>query len=108
MSLLRAKELIFTGDRITPQQAVEFGLANRVVAPDKLMDEARALADKPLKQPRQALREAKKIMNLYLHQNAARMLDTTLGRQLAATLSEEHHTIARDFIEKQKRNQSGK
>ncbi len=44
-SLLRAKELIFTGDRITPQQAVEFGLANRVVPPEKLMDEARALAD---------------------------------------------------------------
>ena len=44
-SLLRAKELIFTGDRITPQQAVEFGLANRVVAPDALMTEARTLAD---------------------------------------------------------------
>jgi len=27
MSLLRAKELIFTGERINPQQAVEFGLA---------------------------------------------------------------------------------
>jgi enoyl-CoA hydratase len=107
MSLLRAKELIFTGERITPQQAVEFGLANRVVAHDKLMEEARALADKLLKQPRQALRETKKIMNLYLHQSAARILDTTLGRQLAATLSEEHHKIAADFIAQQKRNQRG-
>ena len=44
-SLLRAKELIFTGDRITPQQAVEFGLANRVVAPENLMAEARTLAE---------------------------------------------------------------
>ncbi len=105
MSLLRAKELIFTGERISPQQAVEFGLANRVVAPDKLMEEARVLADKLLKQPRQALRETKKIMNLYLHQSAARVLDVTLGRQLAATLSEEHHRIAADFIAQQKRNQ---
>jgi enoyl-CoA hydratase len=104
MSLLRAKELIFTGERISAQQAVEFGLANRVVAHDKLMDEARALAEKLLKQPRQALRETKKIMNLYLHQAAARVLDTTLGRQLAATLSEEHHEIAADFIARQKRN----
>jgi len=108
MSLLRAKELIFTGDRITPQQAVDYGLANRVVAPDRLMDEARALADKLLKQPRQALRETKKIMNLHLHHSAARVLDTTLGRQLAATLSEEHHSIARDFIAQQKRNQASK
>lgn len=107
MSLLRAKELIFTGDRISPQQAVDFGLANRVVAPEKLMDEARALADKLLAQPRQALRETKKLMNLYLHRAAAQMLDATLGRQLAATLSEEHHRIAAEFIAKQKRNQPG-
>jgi|KBSSwiStaDraftv2_1062776.scaffolds.fasta_scaffold00143_59 enoyl-CoA hydratase len=105
MSLLRAKELIFTGERINPQQAVEFGLANRVVAPGKLLEEARVLADKLLKQPRQALRETKKIMNLYLHQSAAHILDATLGRQLAATASEEHHRIAADFIAQQKRNQ---
>jgi len=106
MSLLRAKELILTGDRITPQQAVEFGLANRVVAPDKLMEEARALADKLMKQPSEALRETKKLMNRYLHVSAAQHLDVTLGRQLAATLSEEHHRIARDFLDKQKRAKS--
>ncbi|MGP3791496.1 enoyl-CoA hydratase/isomerase family protein [Pseudomonas sp. B392_1p] len=104
-SLLRAKELIFTGDRITPQQAVEFGLANRVVAPEKLMEEARALAEKLLKQPAQALRETKKLMNLYLHRSAAQMLDATLGRQLAATMSAEHHSIATNFIAQQKRQQ---
>lgn len=105
-SLLRAKELIFTGDRITPQQAVEFGLANRVVAPDALMTEARALADKLLKQPREALRETKKIMNRYLHVSATQHLDVTLGRQLAATMSDEHHTLARNFLAGQKRSQS--
>jgi len=103
MSLLRAKELIFTGERITPAQAVEVGLANRVVAPDRLMDEARALAEKLLKQPRQALRETKKLMNLYLHRSAAQMLDTTLARQLDATLSAEHHARAAEFIAQQKR-----
>ena len=104
MSLLRAKELIFTGDRITPQQAVEFGLANRVVPADDLLGEARKLAEKLVRQPRQALRETKKILNLYLHQNAAHILDTTLARQLAATLSAEHHELARALIENQKRN----
>lgn len=107
-SLLRAKELIFTGDRITPQQAVEYGLANRVVAPEKLMDEARALADKLLKQPREALRETKKLMNRYLHMSAVQHLDATLGRQLAATMSQEHIGIASAFIAQQKRNQPGK
>ncbi len=102
-SLLRAKELIFTGDRISPQQAVEFGLANRVVAPEALMDEARALAGKLLKQPREALRETKKIMNRYLHTSAAQHLDVTLGRQLAATMSDEHNQLARAFLASQKR-----
>jgi enoyl-CoA hydratase len=105
-SLLRAKELIFTGDRITPQQAVEYGLANRVVAPENLMQEARLLAEKLLKQPREALRESKKIMNRYLHVAAAEHLDVTLARQLVATMSAEHINIARDLIEKQKRNQA--
>jgi enoyl-CoA hydratase/carnithine racemase len=105
-SLLRAKELIFTGDRITPQQAVEYGLANRVVAPEALMEEARALAEKLMKQPREALRETKKIMNRYLHMSAAQHLDVTLGRQLAATMSDEHHRIARDFLANQKRGKA--
>ena len=103
-SLLRAKELIFTGDRITPQQAVDFGLANRVVAPENLMAEARTLAEKLMKQPREALRETKKLMNRYLHVSAAQHLDATLGRQLAATLSEEHHRIAKEFLANQQRS----
>lgn len=101
-SLLRAKELIFTGERISAEQAVAFGLANRVVAPERLMDEARALAEKLLKQPREALRETKKIMNRYLQASVTQHLDTTLGRQLAATMSEEHHAIARAFIDQQR------
>jgi enoyl-CoA hydratase len=105
-SLLRAKELIFTGDRISALQAVEFGLANRVVAADQLMQEARDLAGKLLRQPREALRETKKIMNLHLHQAAARILDTTLARQLAATLSAEHHDLAQALIDKQARSQA--
>jgi len=72
------------------------------------MEEARILADKLLKQPAQALRETKKLMNLYLHRSAAQMLDTTLARQLAATMSQEHHAIASNFIAQQKRNQGGK
>lgn len=104
-SLLRAKELIFTGDRISALQAVEFGLANRVVAPEALMEEAHVLAGKLLKQPPQALRESKKIMNQHLRQSAAQILDMTLNSQLAATLSKEHHTIATGLIARQKRHQ---
>lgn len=40
----KARELMFTGDRITAAQALEFGLINKVVPKEKLMEEALALA----------------------------------------------------------------
>lgn len=102
-SLHRVKEAIFTGDRITPQQAVEWGLANRVVPHEQLMAEARGLAEKMMKKPAQALRESKKIMNRYMHAAAAQHLDVTLSTQMTSTLSSEHQAIARGFLER-KRN----
>lgn len=44
--LCRAKELMFTGDTISPAEAVSLGLANRVVPLAELMAETLALAEK--------------------------------------------------------------
>jgi enoyl-CoA hydratase len=44
--LCRAKELMFTGEQISAEEAVAIGLANRVVPRDQLMAEAMALAEK--------------------------------------------------------------
>ncbi|MDX9741888.1 MAG: enoyl-CoA hydratase/isomerase family protein [Gammaproteobacteria bacterium] len=41
-----AKEMMFSGDRISAADAVRFGLANRVVPAAQLLDEAMALAEK--------------------------------------------------------------
>jgi enoyl-CoA hydratase len=66
MSLLKAKEYLLTGDRIPAAEAVSIGLANRVVPDDKLLDEARALADRLAAQPAQAVQETKRALNLHL------------------------------------------
>jgi len=45
VGLPRAKELSFTGNFLGAEKAEAWGVVNRVVAPEALMDEARALAD---------------------------------------------------------------
>ncbi|MFA7666911.1 MAG: enoyl-CoA hydratase-related protein [Burkholderiaceae bacterium] len=44
--LCRAKELLFTGDQISAQEAVTLGLCNRAVPRSQLLDEALALAER--------------------------------------------------------------
>ena len=46
LPLCRAKEIMFTGDMLTPDEAVATGLANRVVPHDSLMDEVMQTAQK--------------------------------------------------------------
>jgi enoyl-CoA hydratase len=43
--LCRAKELMFTGDRISAEEALSYGLINRVVPDAELMDQALELAE---------------------------------------------------------------
>ncbi|MFA5576773.1 MAG: short-chain-enoyl-CoA hydratase [Tissierellaceae bacterium] len=59
----RAKELIFTCDIIDGNEAYRIGLANKVVAADKLMDAAMDMAGKMVEKSQLALRFAKTAIN---------------------------------------------
>ena len=56
----RACELVFTGDALDAQKALELGLVNAVVAPEVLMSEARKLARRIAEGPPVALALAKR------------------------------------------------
>ncbi len=63
VGLGKAKELIFTGDLIDAHEALRIGLANRVVPPDKLMQETKAIARKIIDVGPTAVRVAKTVLN---------------------------------------------
>ncbi|MDE2263491.1 MAG: enoyl-CoA hydratase/isomerase family protein [Gammaproteobacteria bacterium] len=58
----RAAEMFFLGQPIDAPTAKEWGLVNRVVDDEKLLEEARALADAAARQPPGAVRATKRLM----------------------------------------------
>ncbi|MFE9649232.1 enoyl-CoA hydratase/isomerase family protein [Streptomyces sp. NPDC006365] len=80
VGMTRAKELLFLGDRVSAEDAVRLGIANRAVPKDKLMDEAMDLAGRLAAQPAQALHETKRAVNRHLEQ----ALDTVMEPALLA------------------------
>ena len=63
VSICKAKELIFFGEPITAEIALEIGLINKVVPIEDLLGEAYAWADKLCKKPPLSLASAKALIN---------------------------------------------
>ncbi|MGR3176218.1 MAG: enoyl-CoA hydratase/isomerase family protein [Candidatus Scalindua sp.] len=60
---LKAKELIFTGRKVSADEALSMGLVNRVVSHNKLLDEAMSLANTIASKPSHCLEAAKYLIN---------------------------------------------
>ena len=59
----RAKDLIYTGRQVGADEALRIGLADRVVARDRVLDEALALAAEFAAGPLVALAAAKRVID---------------------------------------------
>jgi enoyl-CoA hydratase len=88
--LSRAKEFLFLGERISAQQAVELGLATRVIAADELMSEAVSLAKRLAKVPAAALRNTKRALNAYLEAQLPGAFERAFAGELESMHSSEH------------------
>ena len=58
----RAAELLLLGQPVEAAHAAQLGLVNRVVEPDRLLEEARALAQRLAQQPAEALYATKRLL----------------------------------------------
>ena len=96
--LLRAKELLFTGDRVTPDVAVELGMANRVVAHDELQAQALTLAHRIAAQPRFAVQATKRAIQLGVEQAIAGVVESAAQAEEASMATPEHRARVLELL----------
>lgn len=106
--LCRAKEMMFSGERMTAEEAVRVGLANRVVPKEQLMDEAMSLAETIAKKSPLVL----KLLKRTLRDGADMPLAGALAHEQAMVSlvfdSRDAHEGIGAFLEKRKANFIGR
>ncbi len=104
----RAAEMALTGDRVTAEQALEWGLVNQVAEPDDLLDAARALAGRVAKNPPHSVRMAKKLLRESQHQSLESQLELSAAMQALAHHTEDHREALAAFGEKRAGDYTGR
>src|SRR5436190_14447726 len=99
---VRARELMFTAERVDAERCERIGLVNRIVVDDKLQEEAFALAKSLAEGPRVALRNMKDNLDDALHIDHATALYREAERLVQASRTEDHKEAVRAFVEKRK------
>lgn len=103
----KAKEMVMLGRNYSAQEALDMGLVMKIVSPDKVMDEAKALAKELTSKPRTALKLAKHMLNTGIN------LDLMSARRMEieffnlAYMTKDAKEGLRSIIEKRKPEYSG-
>jgi enoyl-CoA hydratase len=84
MGLQRSKEFLLLGSRIPARQALDLGLANRVVGAGESVAEAATLARRLAGLPPQSLHETRRFLNQPLVARLAQALDDLLTAETAS------------------------
>jgi enoyl-CoA hydratase/carnithine racemase len=98
----RARELMFTADKVDAKRCEAIGLVNRVVPDAKLQEEAFALAKSMAEGPTLALRYMKDNLDEALLFDFATARDHEAERLIRTTLTADHREAVQAFIEKRK------
>lgn len=108
LGIHKAKELIFTGDRIDAQEALRIGLVNKVVPTDQLMPTVMKLANKLAEGPPLALAQSKKLIHDGFKKIFDQMLLKEVQYQTKLYTTRDHREAAMAFLEKRKPKFKGK
>ena len=102
LGVLRAKELVYTGRRMPAAEAFGLGLVTRLVADERLEEEAQGLADEIAQGPGFAFGVAKKMFKSMNTPSLEACLDAEAWAQGVALMTEDHAEGAAAFKEKRK------
>ncbi len=100
IGMAKAKELIMTCDELTAEEALEVGLVNQVVPPDRLPGAVRALADKLLNKPPMALRRTKEFFKALTTNKAGDITYADAHLGLACMLGDDMREAVAAFRDK--------
>lgn len=98
----RARELMFTSEKVDAARCEQIGLVNRVVPDEALQDEAFALAKSMAEGPTLALRYMKDNLDEALLFDFATARDHEAERLIRLTTTADHKEAVQAFIEKRK------
>lgn len=95
----RAIEMMLTGDEVNAETALSWGLANRVVEPDALLEEAQILARRLASGPSVMLEITKRIVNDITREGLDRQLQNEAWALTRVQLSEDAGEGRASFLE---------
>jgi enoyl-CoA hydratase/carnithine racemase len=94
--------MAFTGDTIDAAQALEWGLVEKVCAPEDLESEVLALAERIAANPGHALRLCKRLLREGQHMRLDSLLELSAAYQSLAHHTADHQEAVNAFVEKRK------
>lgn len=100
VGLAKATEMLYTGDFIKAEEAVRIGLYNRVVAPEALETETRALAERLARGPSFALAMTKEMLTREMDVSFDTALEWEAQAQAVCMQHPDYNEAYRAFVEK--------
>jgi 2-(1,2-epoxy-1,2-dihydrophenyl)acetyl-CoA isomerase len=102
IGLQRSTALMMLGDKVTAQQAMEYGMIYKVHPDESLMAEAEKMAAHLATMPTKGLGYTKRLLNASLHNNLQEQLQMEENMQDAAAKTYDHKEGVKAFLEKRK------
>jgi 2-(1,2-epoxy-1,2-dihydrophenyl)acetyl-CoA isomerase len=102
IGMQRATALMMLGDKVTAEQALQYGMIYKVLPDDQLMAEAEKLAIQLAQMPTKGLGLTKRLLNASLDNNLQQQLTMEGEMQAAAAKTYDNQEGVKAFLEKRK------